>query len=85
MKKFSQFIFEAKETRVSQQAKRLGLVGYGHGDWYDSKGEFAAKTVEGKLKFFNKGERVGQRDIPPKPGAKTAQPTPTAIAAPYLK
>ena len=78
MKKFSQFIFEAKETRVSQQAKSLGLVGNGHGDWYDSKGEFAAKTVEGKLKFFNKGERVGQRDIPPKPGAKTAQPTPTA-------
>jgi hypothetical protein len=78
MKKFSQFIFEAKETRVSQQAKSLGLVGNGHGDWYDSKGEFTAKTVEGKLKFFNKGERVGQRDIPPKPGAKTAQPTPTA-------
>ena len=78
MKKFSQFIFEAKETRVSQQAKSLGLVGNGHGDWYDSKGEFAAKTVEGKLKFFNKGERVGQRDIPPKPGAKTAQPIPTA-------
>ena len=78
MKKFSQFIFEAKETRVSQQAKSLGLVGNGHGDWYDSKGEFIAKTVEGKLKFFNKGERVGQRDIPPKPGARTAQPTPTA-------
>ena len=78
MKKFSQFIFEAKETRVSQQAKSLGLVGNGHGDWYDSKGEFAAKTVEGKLKFFNKGERVGQRDIPPKPGATIAQPTPTA-------
>ena len=78
MKKFSQFIFEAKETRVSQQAKSLGLVGNGHGDWYDSKGEFTAKTVEGKLKFFNKGQIVGQRDIPPKPGAKTAQPTPTA-------
>jgi hypothetical protein len=78
MKKFSQFIFEAKETRVSQQAKSLGLVGNGHGDWYDSKGEFAAKTIEGKLKFFNKGERVGQRDIPPKPGAKTAQSIPTA-------
>jgi hypothetical protein len=78
MKKFSQFIFEAKETRVSQQAKSLGLVGNGHGDWYDSKGEFTAKTVEGKLKFFNKGERVGQRDIPPKPGAKTAQSIPTA-------
>jgi hypothetical protein len=27
-----------------------------------------AKTVEGQLKFFNKGQRVGQRDIPPKAG-----------------
>ena len=78
MKKFSQFIFEAKETRVSQQAKSLGLVGNGHGDWYDSKGEFTAKTVEGKLKFFNKGERVGQRDIQPTPTTGQIQPTQTS-------
>ena len=69
MKKFSQFIIEAKETRASEQAKKLGLVGDGHGDWYNSQGEFVAKTVEGQLKFFNKGQRVGQRDIPPKSGA----------------
>jgi len=68
MKKFSQFILEAKETRASEQAKKLGLVGDGHGDWYNSQGEFVAKTVEGQLKFFNKGQRVGQRDIPPKAG-----------------
>ena len=68
MKKFSQFILEAKETRASEQAKKLGLVGDGHGDWYNSQGEFVAKTVDGQLKFFNKGQRVGQRDIPPKPG-----------------
>lgn len=68
MKKFSQFILEAKETRASEQAKKLGLVGDGHGDWYNSQGEFVAKTVDGQLKFFNKGQRVGLRDIPPKPG-----------------
>jgi hypothetical protein len=68
MKRFSQFILEAKETRASEQAKKLGLVGDGHGDWYNSQGEFIAKTVDGQLKFFNKGQRVGQRDIPPKSG-----------------
>jgi hypothetical protein len=78
MKNFSQFISEAKETRASEQAKKLGLVGDGHGDWYNSQGEFVAKTVKGELKFFTKGQRVGQRDIPPKPGAAT---TPQAASA----
>jgi len=64
MKKFSNFIIEAKETRVSQQAKQLGLVGNGHGDWYSPQGEFVAKTVNGKLEFFNKGQRLGQKDTP---------------------
>lgn len=64
MKRFSQFIIEAKETRASEQAKRLGLVGDGHGDWYNTQGEFVAKTVNGQLKFFNKGQRVGLRDTP---------------------
>lgn len=78
MKRFSQFILEAKETRASEQAKKLGLVGDGHGDWYNSQGEFVAKTVDGQLKFFNKGQRIGLRDIPPKSGqgrgaAATAQ------------
>ena len=66
MKKFSNFIIEAKETRVSQQAKQLGLVGNGHGDWYSPQGEFVAKTVNGKLEFFNKGQRLGQKDTPAK-------------------
>ncbi len=73
MKRFSQFIIEAKETKASQQAKNLGLVGDGHGDWYNAQGEFVAKTVNGKLEFFNKGQRVGQRDIPPKAGSKGSQ------------
>lgn len=74
MKSFSRFLLEAKETRASEQAKKLGLVGDGHGDWYSAQGEFVAKTVDGQLKFFNKGERVGQRDIPPKAGRAQAVP-----------
>lgn len=52
MKSFSQFIKEAVETLASTEAKNRGLVGNGHGDWYDKQGNFVAKTVDGKLKFF---------------------------------
>ena len=41
MKSFLQFINES----AAQQAARLGLVGDGHGGWYDkATGEFTAKT-----------------------------------------
>ena len=59
MKSFLQFI---SETTASQQAQRLGLVGDGHGGWYDRQGEFIAKTQLGKLKFFNKRQKVGGKD-----------------------
>jgi len=57
MKSFFQFIAEAT---ASQQAQRLGLVGDGHGGWYDPRGEFVAKTEGGKLKFYNKRQKVGK-------------------------
>jgi hypothetical protein len=61
MKKFHQFITEA--TSASVQAKRLGLVGDGHGGWYNrATGEFEAKTVGGQLKYFNKRQIVGAKD-----------------------
>lgn len=81
MKRFSNFLLEAKETKVSQQAKQLGLVGNGHGDWYNAQGEFVAKTVEGKLKFFNKGQIVGQRDRPPTSSKEAPQATAAAPQA----
>ena len=59
MKSFFQFISEAS---ASQQAQRLGLVGDGHGGWYDRQGEFVAKTEGGQLKFYNKRQRVGAKD-----------------------
>lgn len=62
MKSFSQFIKEAVETRASTEAKARGLVGNGHGDWYDKRGNFVAKTVGGKLKFFGQGGQGSQED-----------------------
>ena len=60
MKTFLQFITESTAT---QQAARLGLVGDGHGGWTDrNTGEFVAKTEKGKLKFFNKRQKVGAKD-----------------------
>ena len=57
MKSFSQFLKEAVETSASTQAKKLGLTGDGHGDWYDKDGTLVAKTVSGKLKFFGQGKK----------------------------
>ena len=55
MKAFQTFITEARTTKASQEAKRLGLVGDGHGDWYDRTGKLIAKTVAGNLKYFGSG------------------------------
>jgi hypothetical protein len=61
MKSFFQFL---SENTATQQAARLGLQGDGHGGWYDKNGEFVAKTEKGRLKFYNKRQRVGQQDPP---------------------
>jgi len=62
MKSFLQFISEA--TSAADQAQRLGLQGDGHGGWYDrATGEFVAKTEGGKLKFYNKRQRVGKDPV----------------------
>ena len=59
MKNFFQFINES----AAQQAARLGLEGDGKGSWYDrSTKEFVAKTEKGRLKFYNKRQRVGKDD-----------------------
>ena len=60
MKSFFQFLNEAKISKASEQARRLGLIGDGHGGWYDKIGEFVAKTEKGELKFYNKNQRPGQ-------------------------
>ncbi|NBR72303.1 MAG: cytidyltransferase, partial [Proteobacteria bacterium] len=60
MKKFLQFLSEAKESQASSQARKLGLKSDGHGGWVDSSGEFVAKTEKGKLKFYNQRQKTGE-------------------------
>ena len=67
MKTFLQFLSEA-ETQASSQAKNMGLMGDGHGDWYDKKGTLVAKTVSGRLQYFgdrNAGKKVEPADLRP--------------------
>ena len=56
MKSFLQFIIEARETLAASQARKLGLVGDGHGAWLDKDGNYKAKTVKGQLEFLSKKE-----------------------------
>jgi nicotinamide mononucleotide adenylyltransferase len=91
MKSFFKFL---SETTATQQAARLGLEGDGHGGWYDRKtGEFVAKTEKGKLKFYNKRQRVGQQDPPQTekeknlsaPSQEPAQQEPTTQQQPQVQ
>ena len=75
MKLFSRFLVEAESSKVSDQAKKLNLKSDGHGGWYDSRGEFVAKTEGGKLKFYNQRQRAGQ-DPPQNRGGQQAQAAP---------
>ena len=75
MKSFFQFLTES----AAQQAARLGLEGDGHGGWYKD-GEFVAKTEKGRLKFYNKRQRVGQQDPPQTDKEKRLSATTSAPA-----
>ena len=72
MKLFSRFLTEAESSKVADQARKLNLKSDGHGGWYDSRGEFVAKTEGGKLKFYNQRQRAGQ-DPPQNRGGQQAQ------------
>jgi len=76
MKNFFQFLSEASASTAVQQAERMGLVGDGHGGWYDPKTkEFVAKTEKGQLKFYNKRQRVGQDPAQTEKEKNLSQPT----------
>ena len=63
MKNFFQFLTEAKVSQATQRAQSMGLVSDGHGDWYNKRGEFEAKTKAtpyGPLTFYNKREKPGK-------------------------
>jgi hypothetical protein len=54
MKRFLEFITEARTSQAAQQAHKLGYVGDGHGFWVDREGKKQARTVKGKLEFIGK-------------------------------
>jgi hypothetical protein len=64
MKSFFRFLSEASESQASMQARKLGLKSDGHGGWVNTQGEFVAKTEQGKLKFYNQKQKVGEKDPP---------------------
>ena len=74
MRSFNNFLKEATETSASRQAKLLGLVGDGHGGWYDAKGKFVAKTEKGKLRFYGQGEAKPQDEPAQKKAAEAPAP-----------
>ena len=79
MKNFFQFL---SETTATQQASRLGLQGDGHGGWYDRRtGEFVAKTEKGRLKFYNKRQKIGEKD-PPQSDKEKNLSAPSQASAP---
>ena len=88
VKSFGQFLIEAVKTAASTEAKMKGLKGDGHGGWYDAKGNFVAKTVNGKLQFTGGGGSKPPED--PKstkvatPQAPTAQSKAPQSAAPQM-
>ena len=89
MKSFGQFLTEAVKTAASTEAKMKGLKGDGHGGWYDAKGKFVAKTVNGKLQFTGGGGAKAPEDpmtqkvaTPQAPQPKKAAPQMQATRAP---
>lgn len=58
MKRFLEFITEARTSQAAQQAKKLGLVGDGHGFWMDKDGNKKAKTLKGRLEFLDKKKKT---------------------------
>lgn len=82
MKSFARFIKEAVETLASTEAKNRGLKGNGHGDWYDNQGNFIAKTVGGKLKYFGQGgaNTQQQQGTKKQAGAQQQQTAPKQAA-----
>jgi len=57
MKRFLEFITEARTSQAALQAKKLGYVGDGHGYWVDKEGARKAQTVKGKLEFIQKKKK----------------------------
>ena len=68
MKSFLQFITEAPRTsRAVEQARRLGFVSDGHGNWYDREGNYRGHTEKGELVLAQKRGPAKAEDPRQKP------------------
>jgi len=84
MKSLARFLKEAAASKslAVQQATRLGYTSDGHGGWYDKNGEFVAKTEGGKLKLYNKNQRIGKQDPPQDRSPQSERPVATQAKTP---
>ena len=57
MKDFFNFLSEARKTRASEKARKLGLTADGKGNWVDRGGNIKARTQGGELVFID-GKRA---------------------------
>lgn len=78
MKKYLEFIIEARGSRASEKAASLNLTSDSHGGWLDRSGRLVAKTEKGDLVFIKRKSPTTQKTAPPtqpmKPSARTAAP-----------
>jgi hypothetical protein len=73
MKKYYQFILEARGSRAAEKAANLGLVSDQHGQWLDRSGRPVAKTEKGELVFLRKKSPEVQKSEPTPRSLKSAQ------------
>jgi hypothetical protein len=79
MKKYLEFILEARGSRASEKAANLGLVSDSHGGWLDRSGRQVAKTEGGELVFLKRKSPTAQKAAPPSPlGPSARQQAPIA-------
>ena len=79
MKKYLQFIIEARGSRASEKASQLNLVSDNHGMWVDRSGRPVAKTVNGDLVFLKKRSPKAQKVETPRSTAKPSKREDTPI------
>lgn len=80
MKKYSEFILEARGSRAADKASQLNLQSDGHGFWLDRSGRPVAKTEKGDLVFLKKKSPTPQQAEPISPSAKLSKREDPSIA-----
>lgn len=62
MKKYFEFILEARGSRAAEKAANMGLISDKHGGWLDRSGRAVARTEKGDLVFLKKKSPTSQKD-----------------------